>query len=126
MTRIAKLVVCLGCAGAAFASGATRYGVVFRNTAVIAGTEMKPGDYTVEVNGEKAPVTATIRGGKHAVEAPVQVQQSDRKFSSTTVRYNLVDGKYKVTEIQVGGTKTKLVFDDGSVASTPAPAAARP
>ncbi|HEV2200723.1 MAG TPA: hypothetical protein VGR73_12955 [Bryobacteraceae bacterium] len=122
MTRIAKLVVCLGCAGAAFASAATRYGVVFRNAAVVAGTEMKPGDYTVEVNGSKA----MIRGGKQTVEAPIQVQQSDRKFSSTTVRYNIVDGKYKVTEIQVGGTKTRLVFDDGSVASTPAPAAARP
>ena len=122
MTRIAKLVVCLGCAVGAFANAATRYGVTFRSTAVIAGTEMKPGDYNVEVNGSKA----MIRGGKQAVEASVQVQQGDRKFSSTTVRYDIVDGKYKVSEIRIGGTKTKLVFDDGSVASTPAPAAARP
>jgi hypothetical protein len=122
MKRIVKLAVCLGCVGAAFASAATRYGVTFRSATIIAGTEVKPGEYQVEISGNKA----MIRGDKQTVEAPVQLQQADQKFSNTTVRYNLVEGKYKVSEIHLGGTKTKLVFDDGSLASTPAPATARP
>lgn len=113
MIKIAKLVVCLGCAAATFASAANRYDVSFQSNAVIAGTEIKPGDYNVELSGNKA----MIRGGKQAVEASVQVQQADQKFSATTVRYDIVDGKYKVTEIRLGGTKTKLVFDSDSTSA---------
>jgi hypothetical protein len=113
MMRIAKFVVCLGFMAALLASAATRYNVSFRSAAVIAGTEVKPGDYSVELSGSKA----MIRGTKQTVEASVQVQQGEQKYSDTTVRYNVVDGKYKVSEIHLGGTKTKLVFDTDSAAA---------
>jgi hypothetical protein len=48
----------------------------------------------------------------------LEVQQGDQKFSGTTVQYNLVDGKYKVSEIHLGGTKNKLVFDADSTAAS--------
>jgi hypothetical protein len=123
MMRIAKLVVCLGCVAATWAAAANRYDVSFRSAAVIAGTEVKAGDYSLELSGSKA----MIRGNKEVVEAAVQVEQSDRKFSATTVRYDVVDGKYQVAEIRLGGTKTKLVFDSSAAGTgrgrTTAPAA---
>ena len=32
------------------------------------------------------------------------------KFDTTTVRYGVGDGKTRIQEIRIGGTKTKLVF----------------
>ena len=46
------------------------------------------------------------------VECAVKVEENDQKYSATTVRYNLVDGKYRVNEIHLGGTNMKLVFNN--------------
>jgi hypothetical protein len=40
------------------------------------------------------------------------VQEGDKNFSATTVRYTLVDGKYSIKEIQLSGNKTMLVFNN--------------
>ena len=78
----------------------------------IGGEELKPGDYKVEVNGDKA----TIRNGKQVVEAAVKSETGSEKFSTTSVRYANADGKYKVQEIRIGGTKTTLVFSGEATA----------
>lgn len=88
----------------AAAGAANRYSVTLFQTSVVNGAELKPGDYKVEVNGDKA----IFKQGKKTVEAPVKVQDTDRKFASNTVRY-LPGGK--VEEIRIGGTHTKLVFE---------------
>jgi len=72
----------------------------------IGGEELKPGDYKIEVNGDKA----TIRNGKQVVEATVKTETGSEKFGATSVRYANADGKYRVQEIRIGGTKTTLVF----------------
>jgi hypothetical protein len=108
MMKIAKLVVCLGTVAMAWASAAKPYDVVLNNPAQVSGTELKPGTYKVEVTGDKA----MIRGNKQSVECSIKVQEGDQKFSATTVRYNLVDGKYRIDEIRLGGTNMKLVFNN--------------
>ena len=108
MMKIAKLVVCLGTVAMAWASAAKPYEVVFNNPAQVSGTELKPGSYKVEVTGDKA----MIRGGKQSVECSIKVEESDQKYSATTVRYSMVDGKYRVNEIHLGGTNMKLVFNN--------------
>ena len=50
------------------------------------------------------------------VVPPVKVETADNKFSSTSVRYMNGDGKFKVQEIRVGNSKTKLVFQTGDQA----------
>ena len=72
----------------------------------IGGEELKPGDYKIEVNGDRA----TIKNGKQTVEATVKTETGDQKFAATSVRYGSADGKYRVQEIRIGGTKTTLVF----------------
>jgi len=108
MMKMATLVVCLGTAAMAWASASKSYDVTLNKPAQVSGTELKAGDYSIEVAGDKA----MIHAGKVAVEASVQVQEGDKKYSSTIVRYSLVDGKYRIREIQLSGTKTMLVFNN--------------
>jgi hypothetical protein len=90
----------------AVASAAASYKVTFFQPSLINGTELKAGDYKIEVNDNKA----VVKSGKNVVEADVKVETSNEKFSTTSVRYNSADGKYRVQEIRLGGTNTKLVF----------------
>ena len=106
--KIAKLVVCLGLVGVAWASAAKAYHVTLSNPAQVSGTELQAGEYSVELAGDKA----MIRGNKQSVEASVKVQEGAQKFAGTSVRYTIIEGKYRVSEIQLGGTKTKLIFNN--------------
>jgi hypothetical protein len=106
--KMAKLVLCLGTVAMALASASKSYDVTLNNAAQVNGTELKAGTYSVVLAGDKA----MIHSGKVEVEASVTVQEGDKKFSSTTVRYSLVDGKYRIKEIQLSGTKTMLVFNN--------------
>jgi hypothetical protein len=108
MMKIAKLVVCLGTVAMAWASAAKPYEVILSNPAQVSGTELKPGAYKVDVSGDKV----MIRGSKQSVECSVKVEESEQKYSATTVRYSMVDGKYRVNEIHLGGTNMKLVFNN--------------
>ena len=102
---IRKAALLFVAAGLAVAS-ARSYTVSLYQPAMFGGTELKPGEYKVEVNDQKA----TIRQGKLQGESPVKVEESDVKFDTTTVRYSNSEGKLRIQEIRIGGTKTKLVF----------------
>ena len=106
--KIAKLVLCLGTAAMAWASASKSYDVTLNTPAQVSGTELQPGTYSIELAGDKA----MIHSGEVSVEASVTVQEGDKKFSSTTVRYSLVEGKNRIREIQLSGTKTMLVFNN--------------
>jgi len=100
-----KLVLSFALIGLAVAS-AKSYSVTLLEKAEAGNTELKPGDYKVEVNGD----TATLRQGKVSAQSPVKVETNDRKYDSTSVKYSTADGKMRIEEIHLGGTKTKLVF----------------
>jgi len=102
-----KLMVFLTAAAMSFAVAAESYKVTLFQESIVNGSTLKAGDYKVVVDGDKATITA----GKKKVEAPVKVEAADSKFSSTSVRYQNGDGKYRVKEIRLGGTSTKLVFE---------------
>ena len=68
---------------------------------------MQPGEYKLDLDGSKV----VIRNGKKIAEAEVKVETSDTKFNSTSVRYENGNGSYRVQQIRLGGTKTKLIFN---------------
>ena len=106
-----KLSIGFATIALALASAATTYKVTLFQPSVVNGTELKPGDYKVEIKNDKA----VIWQGKNATEVPVKVETGDAKYPTTAVRYS--SGTH-VDEIRIGGTKTKLVFQDlGSSAS---------
>ena len=72
----------------------------------IGGTELKPGTYKLELAGD----TLTITNGRQTAECTVKVEEAPGKFPKDSVRYTEADGKMKVTEIRVGGTNTRIVF----------------
>ena len=94
----------------AVASAATSYNVTFFEPVVVNGTTLKPGEYKVEVNNDKA----TLKKGKIVAESPVKVESNDAKYPTTSVR--LASGT-QLEEIHVGGTRTKLVFEKTGVAT---------
>ncbi len=90
-----------------FAASAASYSVTLFQPSVVAGKELKPGDYRLILEDSKA----VIQRGKERVEASVKVEQGDSKFSSTSVRYAEENGKLRIQEIRLGGTTTRLVFN---------------
>jgi len=88
-------------------ASAKSYSITLFQASVVAGHELKAGDYTVEVDGAKA----IIRGRKESVEDGMKVEENTHKFGATTVRYDLDGGKYRIQSIHLGGTKTTLVFE---------------
>jgi hypothetical protein len=75
--------------------------------AVVNGKELKAGEYRLNVEESKV----TIADGKSSIEAPVKVESGDTKFGVTVVRYTAEGGKSAISEIRIGGTKTRLVFN---------------
>jgi hypothetical protein len=102
-----KLVFTFVLAALSVAQAAT-YRVTLYQESIINGATLKPGDYKLEVNDSQA----VISKGKEKVEARVRVEMAESKFSSTSVRYENGDGRYRVIEIRLGGTNQKLVFEN--------------
>ena len=88
------------------ASAAT-YNVTLFQPSFVGGKELKAGDYKLTVEGDKAILSM----GKQKVEAAAKITTADTRFSSTSARYVTEDGKMKITEIRLGGTNQKLIFN---------------
>jgi hypothetical protein len=101
----AVLFVCL-LAGMALASTKS-FNVTFYQPATIGGTELKAGEYRVQLMDQKV----VIKHGGETTEAAAKVETNGHKYDSTTVRYNTDAGKNKVEEIRIGGTNMKIVLD---------------
>ncbi|MGE5646946.1 MAG: hypothetical protein ACM336_14255 [Acidobacteriota bacterium] len=101
-----KLILAFLFIALAVASAKT-YSLKLFQPSVVAGTELKAGDYRVNVDENKVVIT----NGKQSVESAVKVEETNSKFNTTTVRYANADGKTRIQEIRLGGTKLKLVFD---------------
>ncbi len=101
-----KYVALFMLAALAVASAKT-YTVTLFQPSVLAGTQLKPGDYQLDLRDGKV----IIKSGKQKVEAAVKVENVESKFSSTSVRYAGGEGAARIQEIRLGGTNLKLVFD---------------
>lgn len=110
-----KFLLAFTTAALAISSAATHRITLFQPTQ-INGTELKPGEYKMEIKDNKV----TLLQGKSTVQADVTVQNVENKYNTNAVRYNTAGGRNAVQEIHVGGTKMKLVFDQKEPARGPA------
>ena len=106
----AGLLVCL--AASLALAGTKSFNVTFHEPTVIGGTEFKPGDYRLQLDEQKI----MIKQGGTVTEAPVKVETGDAKYNTTVVKYDTADGKYRLQEIRLGGTKMKLVLEGSAAA----------
>jgi hypothetical protein len=87
---------------------AKSYRLVLYEKSLLGSTELKPGEYTIELKDQQV----VVRNGKVEAQAPVKVENDSGRFNTTTVRYNNGDGQYKIQEIRLGGTHMKLVVNN--------------
>lgn len=92
----------------ALAWAANGYKVNLQKPAIVGGTEIKAGEYKLELNDGKA----MLINGKTSVEADVKVETNPNKFDRTSACCLGEDGKYRLQEIRVGGTNTKVTFKE--------------
>ncbi|MBZ5618138.1 MAG: hypothetical protein LAQ69_05285 [Acidobacteriia bacterium] len=102
----AILALALATAGTVANVGGS-YKITLVQPSAVNGNDLKAGDYRLTLGSEKV----TIVSGKTSVEVPVSVESVDKKFDATAIRYSTVGGKQVISEIRLGGTKTKLVFN---------------
>lgn len=100
-------VLALVAAFAGTVPGMPTYKITLLQTSVVKNTEFKAGDYRFSLGAEKV----TIDNGRKAVEVPCKIENAEKKFENTAIRYTEQDGKQIVSEIRVGGTKTRLLFN---------------
>jgi hypothetical protein len=100
-----RLLLAFLAAGLAVASAKT-YGIDLFQPVMLGSTELKPGHYTVAVDGDKA----VLRNGKLEGEAAVKMEDADQKYDRTSVVLLNSGGQMHIQEIHIGGTKMKLVF----------------
>ncbi len=86
---------------------AKTYTVTLFQPSVVAGTELKPGEYQLELKD----TTVVLKSGKQSAQTSVKVETSESKFGTTAVRYASGEDRSKIQEIRLGGTKLKLVFN---------------
>ena len=103
----------LSTAAVTIALAAQSHNLTLFQDSIVNGRTLKAGEYRVTVEGGNA----VIGKGKDKVVAPVKVEPAETKFTSTSVRYQNGDGKYRVKEIRIGGTNTKLIFSNPNVSS---------
>jgi hypothetical protein len=110
---IKKLVLILAIVALVASAGTVpsgpRYKVTLTQTSVVQGTELKAGDYQLSLADSKLTIIAD--NGKNPVEVAVKVETDNKKFETTMVRFNTATGKAVISEIRLGGTKTRLLFN---------------
>lgn len=102
-----KMIVCLVAAVSLVWAAAISSNVTIYQPSQLNGVVLKPGDYKLEVEGEKL----TLRNGKTVAEATVKAQESETKHAKTSLRFTGADGKMSIAEIRIGGTKTSLIVN---------------
>ena len=76
-----KGLLCFALVAVAAVAGAKSYTVNLFDAAMIGGTELKPGEYKVEVLDQKA----VLRNGKTHGEFPVKVENNGSRYGATTM-----------------------------------------
>ena len=92
------------------ATAASIYHVKIADPTWVGTTELKPGEYDVKVDGDKI----TFKQGKKVIEVSAKVETSASKFSDTQMDIKTENGQAKLKELDLGGTKSKIMLTDAS------------
>ena len=95
------------------ATAASTYHIKIADPTWVGQSELKPGEYDVKVD---TAGKVTFKMGKTVIEAPAKIETSTSKFSDTLMNTKSVNGQSQLKELDLGGTKSKIVFADTSVA----------
>ena len=88
------------------ASAASGYHVTLGSPIWAGATELKPGEYQVQVENGKA----IFKSKKNTVEVPAKMETANSKFQTTALNSANSGGKEKLEAIEIGGTTTRIVI----------------
>jgi hypothetical protein len=83
-------------------SAASSHSFDLKKPVTIGNTQLQPGSYKVEMQGDKA----VFKTGKSMVEVPATLEKGDQKYGTT----GIVTNGPKLVEIDLGGTSEKIIF----------------
>ncbi|MGD0135675.1 MAG: hypothetical protein ABSE57_26825 [Bryobacteraceae bacterium] len=92
------------------ATAASTYHVKIADPTWVGGTQLKPGEYDVKVDGDKI----TFKQGKNVVAVAAKVETNATKYSDTQMDIKTENGQAKLKELDLGGTKSKIMLTDAS------------
>jgi hypothetical protein len=79
-----------------------------------AGTaQLKPGQYRLRLDGSQ--VVLLDKTG-HQIDTAARVEESEGKFDQTSVTTTRVDGTVRIESVELGGSHTKVVFQQADTA----------
>jgi hypothetical protein len=87
---------------------AKSYEIVLSAPTKVGSVQLKPGQYTLKVQGSNAVFTS-VETDK-SFTTPVKVQNGDTKFDETKIQSSKQGDTDQIQEIDLGGSKTKLGF----------------
>ena len=104
--KFTKVTFGLATLALGIASAASSYTVKLYDSMWIGGTQLKAGEYKVEMQNDKV----LFKMGKNVTEIPATFGTNDKKYGSTS----FVSENSKVVEIDLGGTTSKILFGAGA------------
>jgi hypothetical protein len=93
-------------AGTAPVPGGRSYNITVAKPSVVSGAQLRPGNYRLTV----APDKITISQGKFVVNIKATIETAGQTYPDTALVYSEANGQPVLTEIHIGGTKTKLLL----------------
>ena len=108
--KIQRLTLALSVFALGVASAASGYHVTLSSPIWAGATELKPGEYQVQVENGKA-VFKNTKDKKNTVEVPAKVETANSKFQGTALNSTKSGGKEKLEAIEIGGTTTRIVME---------------
>jgi len=92
------------------ATAASTYHIKIADPTWVGTTELKPGEYDVKVDGDKV----TFKQGKNVFSVAAKVETNASKYADTQMDVKTINGQAKMQELDLGGTKSKIVLSDAS------------
>jgi hypothetical protein len=94
-------------ASALAVASAKTYPAKIYQASVLAGTELKPGDYELSLKD----TNVALKGEWVAVQSAARVEKTGTKFTRTSLHCVSGNGPLRIQEIKLGGTDLKLAFE---------------
>ena len=103
-------------------ASAKTYTFVVSDVAQAGSVQLKPGTYNLKVNGSDVVLVNSV-GQK--IEVNAKIEAADQKFDNTAIATTKEGGTSRILFVNLGGTRSKVVFEEPSESSGPVSEAAR-
>lgn len=93
-------------------NGVKTYTFTLHDPAVAGSAQLKPGEYRLKLDGSQ--VVLTDKNGNR-IDTTATVETAERKFDGTAIDSTTAEGTNRITAIELGGSKNRVVFQSGSL-----------